>query len=217
MNSSSGAGVKGFRGGAAYGASKFGVIGLTKCAALDYAATGIRINTICPGVIDTEMIGRLTEQVDGLRDDFIAQEPVGRGRRRDHRSGPLALLRRSVLHRRTALVIDGGPTISTPPPPVGTTPHHNLVGVGNPLRRPNSGECERYRTRSHLPSNKGGEQAWLGRAAPHHRPSGRRRACLQRAPVLPIGRPRGGPMTMGSSLSRRHQRLRPPPAQNAAP
>ena len=113
VNTSSGAGIKGFAGGAAYGAAKHGVIGLTRCAALDYAASNIRINAICPGIVDTEMMDRFTGGTDAGRAAVIAQEPIGRMGHPDEIAAAVAYLCSddaafTVGH---ALVLDGGQTI----------------------------------------------------------------------------------------------------------
>jgi NAD(P)-dependent dehydrogenase (short-subunit alcohol dehydrogenase family) len=78
VNNSSAAGLVGFKGQAAYTAAKHGIIGLTKAAALDYADAGIRINAICPGIVDTPMMDRVTGETPEGRAGVIAMEPIGR-------------------------------------------------------------------------------------------------------------------------------------------
>lgn len=66
VNMASMAGLKGYPGSSGYAASKFGVVGITKAAALEYADRGIRVNAVCPAIIRSEMADRVfgTDQPD---------------------------------------------------------------------------------------------------------------------------------------------------------
>lgn len=78
VNCSSIAGLVGFATSSAYVASKHGLIGLTKTAALEYAKSKIRINAVCPGIIQTPMIDRYTHGDPKIQNQFASAEPVGR-------------------------------------------------------------------------------------------------------------------------------------------
>lgn len=78
VNCASIAGIVGFPNIPAYTASKHGIIGLTQTAAIEYAKRGIRVNAVCPGVIDTPMVARFTGENPANIRAMEAAEPVGR-------------------------------------------------------------------------------------------------------------------------------------------
>ena len=78
VNNSSLGGLVGLPQRGAYHASKHGVLGLTKCAALEYAPRGVRINAICPGTIHTPMVQSMFDDGDLTLDLAIAAEPIAR-------------------------------------------------------------------------------------------------------------------------------------------
>ena len=97
---------------AIYGASKHGVIGLTKSAAVEYAARGIRINVVCPGSIETPMVTDMIEKGWITMDDMVGNLPIRRiGQPEEIASAVLWLCSAGasfvIGH---ALIVDGGYT-----------------------------------------------------------------------------------------------------------
>jgi NAD(P)-dependent dehydrogenase (short-subunit alcohol dehydrogenase family) len=110
VNTASTLGLVALEGAAAYNASKHGVVGLTKTAALEFAQKNIRVNCVCPGFIRTAMVERAMDKGAVSEDQMIAIEPVGRlGRPEEIAEGVSWLLSdaASFVTGHT-LTIDGG-------------------------------------------------------------------------------------------------------------
>eukprot|EP00026_Physarum_polycephalum_P014321 Phypoly_transcript_14822.p1 GENE.Phypoly_transcript_14822~~Phypoly_transcript_14822.p1 ORF type:complete len:158 (+),score=14.22 Phypoly_transcript_14822:336-809(+) len=76
VNISSMAGLRGFAYNSVYTAAKHGIIGLTKSASIEYSKAGIRVNAVCPGVIDTNMVRSYGDPT--LAEKMVRVVPMGR-------------------------------------------------------------------------------------------------------------------------------------------
>lgn len=78
VNNSSLGGLVGVPGRAAYHAAKHGLLGLTKSAGLEYAARGIRVNAICPGIVETPMVADMLKGETAIMNEMMKDVPIGR-------------------------------------------------------------------------------------------------------------------------------------------
>lgn len=110
VNCSSIAGLSGFPSIPAYVASKHGVLGLTQTAALEYAKQGIRVNAVCPGVIQTPMIDRFAGPSAEAKAALVAGEPIGRMGKPQEVADAVTWLcsDRASFVTGTSLAVDGG-------------------------------------------------------------------------------------------------------------
>jgi NAD(P)-dependent dehydrogenase (short-subunit alcohol dehydrogenase family) len=110
VNTASVAGLVGFERLPAYNASKHGVVGLTRTAALEYATKNIRVNCVCPGVIRTPMVERIIDTGGFSEQELKAGEPVGRmGQPEEIAQGVVWLLSDSASFvTGHPMTIDGG-------------------------------------------------------------------------------------------------------------
>ncbi len=112
VNTASVAGLVGSGGMPSYAASKHGVVGLTRTTALDYARHNIRVNAVCPGVIDTAMVAELSSAHPRMHEALLAAEPVKRMGKPSEIGEAVAWLLSDAASFVTgaALPVDGGIT-----------------------------------------------------------------------------------------------------------
>jgi NAD(P)-dependent dehydrogenase (short-subunit alcohol dehydrogenase family) len=117
VNMASAAGLMGLAGAATYSASKHGVIGLTKSAALETARSGIRVNVVCPAVVETPMADRAYEQPE-IHKFVLGLHPMGRFGRPEEISEAVLWMcsDRASFMTGQSLVLDGG-LLAGPNPP----------------------------------------------------------------------------------------------------
>lgn len=101
--------VAGFPGGVAYGASKGGLLQLTRTLAVDLAPMGIRVNAVAPGMVATEMTARTRATPEKLA-SFLTRVPMGRVAEPEELVGPVVFLASSMSSYVTGamLAVDGG-------------------------------------------------------------------------------------------------------------
>jgi NAD(P)-dependent dehydrogenase (short-subunit alcohol dehydrogenase family) len=112
VNVASVAGLIGVPNRAAYCASKGAVIAFTRALAVDHLKSGIRINCVCPGTIDSPWIDRLVSEHGESRDALAARQPVGRLGTTDEVAEAVVYLAsdRATFNVGSHLVVDGGMT-----------------------------------------------------------------------------------------------------------
>jgi NAD(P)-dependent dehydrogenase (short-subunit alcohol dehydrogenase family) len=111
VNTASTGGLVGFPGGGAYVATKHAVVGLTRVAALDLAAQGVRVNAICPGPVAGRMTRSLEDQI-GVPGVLLQNVPLGRFAEPSDVAGLVAFVLSDAAGHVTgaALPVDGGQT-----------------------------------------------------------------------------------------------------------
>ncbi|WP_264372091.1 SDR family oxidoreductase [Pectobacterium polaris] len=110
VNNSSLGGLVGLPGRASYHGTKHAVLGMTKSAAVEYAALGIRINAICPGTIDTPMVQDMLNGQPEAMAAILKEHPIGRVGRDDEIAAAVLWLRSSAASFviGVGLPVDGG-------------------------------------------------------------------------------------------------------------